>query len=273
MIIEETWQFLKERFFDRIEAVFISDVRIGVHLTAVMLSDSSAGVAGTLENEQFYPQKKQRDYGAFTPTQIKGRRISELFTTSVKSPIIEPLKVAVLNAVSSSILAEGTYNIIADKDPIDLLDLNSGKTITLVGAFQSYIRKISESKSRLFVLEFSDRHLEREHQKHYIPAEAYATILPVSDVVIMTGSALVNNTIDGLLSAILPGTQVIVTGPSSSMVPDVLFRHRVSIVGALRILDPATLFDVVSESGAGYHLYKYCAEKICIVNESAARDQ
>ncbi|HRY32387.1 MAG TPA: DUF364 domain-containing protein [Bacteroidales bacterium] len=273
MIIAETLQFLKERFSDRYDDLIISDVRIGVHLTAVRLSDGSLGVAGTLEDEQLHCLKKNRDYGEFTPTRIRGRKIADLFAYAGRSFITETLKVAVLNAISSGIIAEGHYNVIEDADPIDMVDLDSGKTITLVGAFQSYIQKIAESGSRLFVLEFNDRHLSREHRQHFVPAEAYQTVLPGSDVVIITGSALVNNTIDGLLSAISPGTQVIVTGPSSSLVPDVLFRHRVSMVGATRILDPGKLFEVVGESGAGYHLYRYCAQKICIVNEAGTGNQ
>ena len=78
---------------------------------------------------------------------------------------------------------------------------------------------------------------------------------------------LVNNTIDGLLSAISPDALVIVTGPSSSLIPDVLFQNKVNIIGATKITNPEILFNIVSECGAGFHSFKYCAAKICIINE------
>jgi uncharacterized protein (DUF4213/DUF364 family) len=92
-------------------------------------------------------------------------------------------------------------------------------------------------------------------------------VLPVSDIVIITGLTLVNNTLDGLLETVKPEAQIIVTGPSSSFIPDILFQHHVKIVGSVSISNPEKMFQVVSEGGAGYHLFEYCAEKITILNE------
>ena len=141
----------------------------------------------------------------------------------------------------------------------------SHKTITIVGAFHSYIRKISDTSNKLFVLEKNKEALASEYKKFFVEADEYKTILPVSDVVIITGQTLVNNTIDELLHAISPGTQVIVTGPSGSIIPDILFENKVNIIGASRITKPDILFDIVSEGGTGFHLFEYCARKICIL--------
>ena len=113
--------------------------------------------------------------------------------------------------------------------------------------------------------------LGQEYRKFYIPADEYKSILPASDIVIITGQTLVNKTIDDLLEAISPGTLVIVTGPSSSILPDILFENKVSIIGAVRITKPEILFDIVSEGGTGFHLFEYCARKICILNEDKAQ--
>jgi uncharacterized protein (DUF4213/DUF364 family) len=115
------------------------------------------------------------------------------------------------------------------------------------------------------VLELNENALAPEQKKYYAPAGEYKKILPESDIVIITGQTLVNRTIDDLLSVIAEGTQVVVTGPSSNIIPDILFKNKVSIIGAVRITDPEVLFDVVSEGGTGYHLFEYCARKICIL--------
>ena len=152
-------------------------------------------------------------------------------------------------------------------DPIDLMDLGPGKTVTLVGAFHSYIHKIIQSGSKLFVLELHEDALLPEHKEYYVPANEYARVFQISDTVLITGLTLVNNTLDDLLQSIKPETKVIVTGPSSSVIPDVLFKHNVDIIGGILITKPELVFPLISQGAAGYHLFKYCCEKVCILNE------
>jgi uncharacterized protein (DUF4213/DUF364 family) len=266
MIIKETYDYLKTECDVKVGELKIEEVRAGTHLTAVKLSDSSYGVATTLIDAHCYIPKGKRDFGGFTPSKIAGGFVSSLFETEKKSNIIDTVKIAVLNAISSKLLTTGRYNIIENTDPIDLIELNN-KTITIVGAFQSYINKLSATNCRLNVLELNKNAFTAEQIKYYVPAEKYKEVIPVSDIVIITGLTLINGTIDGLLEAVRPNTKVIVTGHSSSLIPDVLFKNKVNIIGATRIVDPALLFSVVSEFGAGYHLMNYCAQKICILNE------
>lgn len=267
MIIGETYKFLLTHHKELIERLFIDEARFGVHMSAVRLSDKSYGVAGTFLDNHCFCKKHDRDFGDFTPNQIKGRKITELFETTKESCVIETLKIAALNAISSTLLSNGRYQIIEDADPIDLLDLTPEKTVTIVGAFQSYIQKISKSGDRLFVLEFNENTLHEEHKRFFVPASDFKKVIPGSDIVIITGLTLVNNTIDGLLEAITPGTKTIVTGPSSSIIPDILFKNKVNIIGATRFFNPELIFPIVSEFGTGFHLFKYCAQKICILNE------
>jgi len=267
MILQETINLLKTKYNGFIATLYISEVRIGLFMTAVKLSDNSYGISSTLPNIQMNCHKKDRDFGDFTPNKITGLKVIDLLETTKKNGLIETLKVAVLNAISSGFLETGNYKILRNTDPIDLLEINSGKTITIVGAFQSYIQKISKTNSSLFVLELNEEAFKDEDKKYYVPATDYHKVLPISDIVLITGLTLVNNTLDDLLKSIKPETQIIVTGPSSSFIPDVLFEKNVKIIGAVKITNPELMLKVVSEAGAGYHTFEYCAEKICIVNE------
>ena len=266
MILTETFNFLKTKHTTLIKSLTITDARLGIHLTAVQLSDNSCGVASTNSSGNFRGGKTERDFSEFSPLKIKGRTISELFEMEKTSARIDALRIAVLNAISSTLFRDGNYIILEDTDPIDIIDLNSKKTITIVGAFQSYMRKISGTENTLHVLEFNEHLFSEEHKQYYRPAEEYKSILPISDIVIITGLSLVNNTIDGLLSAVSPQSQVIVTGPSSSIIPDVLFQNHVNIIGATRITNTELALELASQEGSGYHLFKYCAQKICILN-------
>ena len=265
MIVEKTYNLLKISHRNQLESLSISDVRIGIYLTAVRLSDGSTGASATLTDDKPFCAKVRRDFGDFTPLKIKGQRVMTLLESMKESNTLLSLKMAAMNAISSGFLSAGNYKIIVDKDPIELLDMNSRKTITIVGAFHSYIRKISETSNKLFVLEMNEAALPQEYKKFFIPASDYKKVLPESDIVIITGQTLVNNTIDDLLETIASGTEVIVTGPSGSILPDILFANKVTILGAVKITKPDILFDIVSEGGTGFHLFEYCAQKICIL--------
>lgn len=266
MIRAEILKYLMELDLD-LENLKIQRIVFGLRITAVELSDGSLGTSSTIDNGGRVPEKKDRDFGDFSPSKFIGKSVSDLLTSEKNSGLIDTAKIAVLNAISSQILKNSNYNIVADTDPIDLLMFSPGTKVTLVGAFRSYINFLSVRELHLRVLELDESALKGDDKQYYVPAEKYSEVIPDSDIVIITGLSLVNNTIDGILNAIKPGTKIVVTGPSAGIPSQVLFKKGVNIIGATEILDKVKLFTLVSEAAAGYHLFKYCARKICIVND------
>lgn len=269
MILQETIDLVLGKYPKAIEGLTITDVRIGVYMTVLRLSDGSVGSSSTVmpEGNDIHCKKSMRDFGDFTPSKIVGKTVESLLKFPVKTSLIQCMKIAALNAVSAKFIESGKYKILPNTDPLDLMDIHSGKTITVVGAFQSYIDKISKTNSQLNVLELNEDAFWGDDKKYYVPANEYPRVLPQSDIVLITGLTLVNNTLDDLLSAIKPGAQVAVLGPSIGLVPDVMFKNKVSILGPIKITDGKLMLQMASEAAAGYHLFKFCAEKICIVNE------
>lgn len=264
MIIERTYDLLNTKYRKEFGDLLIEDVRVGLFLTAVKLSDGSIGAASSLEDDHPFCSKADRDFGEFTPLKIKGQTMRQLFGTKKDSRLVSSLRIASLNAISSGLISSGKFRVVENADPFDLLDLE-GKTITVVGAFQSYISKIAQRDNTLHVLELNENAFRPDQKKYFVPASEYKTVIPASDVVIITGQTLVNNTIDGLLSVIREGSEVVVTGPSGSMLPDVLFEKGVSIIGATRVTKPDLVFELVGQAGLAYHMFEYCAQKICIL--------
>lgn len=265
MIIEQAYNLLRTKYGDTIELLSVEDVRIGAFITAVRLSDGSTGTASSLQDEHPFCRKADRDFGEFTPLKMKGRKVSRLFEMKKNSAIISSLRTAALNAVSSGLVKNGKYRIVEDCDPVSLIDLDRKRTITMVGAFQSYIEKIAGTGNILHVLEMNESAFQPEHRKYYVPAADYAEVIPRSDVVVITGQTLVNNTIEPLLDEVKDGTEVILTGPSAGILPEVLFANGVTIIGTSRFTKPDLVLDIASQGGLGYHLFEYCAQKICIL--------
>jgi len=269
MIFNETYNYIRSAHAELFHNTTIEKVVIGIHFTAVQLSGGLVGIAKTeVDSNCCNSSKSKRNFGAFSPGKIQGQKILDLFELEGKSDILDNVRLAVLNAVSSEIISHAKYNVIEDKDPIDLVDLNQEKTICIVGAFQSYMNKIAATKNKLFVLELNENAFNEDQKQFYVPAEQYEKTFAKSDIIIITGATLANNTLDKLLECIPEHAQTILVGPSSSIVPDILFKHNVNIIGSTKILDTEKMFTIISEGGTGYHLFNSCAKKICLVNEN-----
>jgi uncharacterized protein (DUF4213/DUF364 family) len=268
MIIDETYNFIKSANAELFQNITIERVMIGIHFTAVKLSSGYSGVATTDININCkHSIKSKRNFGAFSPGKIHGQNLLDLFELEAKLDNIDNVKLAVLNAISAEMISHPPYKVVEDKDPIDLIDLNQGKTICIVGAFQSYINKIASTSNKLFVLELNENAFNENQKQFYVPVDQSAETFSKSDIIIITGATLANNTLDQLLAYVPEHAQTILVGPSSSLVPDVLFKHKVDIIGSTRILDTEKMFSIISEGGTGYHLIEHCAKKICIVND------
>ena len=253
---------------DTLGDLVIKDVQIGVHLAALQLSDESFGVASVIHSHDIHQVgKKDRDYGAFSPMHITGKKVSDLFGDPGLTATKQILKIACLHAIFQHRARQGGYTFIRNTDPIDLLELERYKNVVMVGAFHSYIDKMVEKGVRLRVLELDKKAFLPQHRPFYIPSDQYQEVLPEADLVIVTGLTLVNNTFDDLLTAISPESHSIVVGPSASLLPELFFDHHIDMLGGMLITRPERLFSLVSQGAAGYHLFDYCAEKITLCRE------
>lgn len=268
MIIEQTYRLLEEYYGERLNRLVVKQVQIGTFLTAVRLSNGHCGIATTdieiLNN--CYCHK--RDYGIFSAGHIKGQRIVDILQYNERPEIFSSLKLAVLNAISAEKIINGNYKIIENTDPFDLLDLSQPKTISIIGAFQTYIKKLAGTKHKLHVIELHEQALTEDQKHFFIPVEKTENTILASDIIIITGMTLVNKTLDQILSIIPNDRQVIVVGPSGGLIPDILFKNNVKIIGSMLITDATKMFEIVAEAGSAYHLYKSCAKKICITNDA-----
>ncbi len=269
-MINKTLKLLQSKYHLNLEEILFEDVRIGIYKTAVKLTGERYGVAGTHRAKSGdYKYRTKRDQGPFSTNHIIGQSVANLFRAP-SSPIVDNLKVATLNALSAKILQDTDYQLIIDKDPIDLVDLSGQKTISIVGAFKGYIQKIGATDHQMNIIEIRPEAIPPEYRKHFVPSEQAANVLPHSDIVIITGSTLVNNSLKDLVQYLPKAGTTILVGPSSSFIPDVLFEQGIDIIGATHITHPQKMLQIVSEAATGFHFFRYCARKICILNKKSA---
>jgi uncharacterized protein (DUF4213/DUF364 family) len=81
------------------------------------------------------------------------------------------------------------------------------------------------------------------------PATAADVLVPSADVVGITGSTLINHTLDGVLSLCRPGAFVALVGPSAPFSP-VVFDFGVSAVAGAQVLDEEAALGAVGQGAS-----------------------
>jgi uncharacterized protein len=82
---------------------------------------------------------------------------------------------------------------------------------------------------------------------------------------LITGTTLINDTLEELLALAKPSARVAMVGPTVGMLPDAFLRRSADILGTVRITDPGAFLDVLSEGGSGYHFLGRSAQKVVLV--------
>ncbi len=87
-------------------------------------------------------------------------------------------------------------------------------------------------------------------------------------MLVITGTTLINDTLEGILAHARPGVDVLLVGPTASMLPEAFFARGVSSIGGICVTRPDALLDVLAEGGSGYHFFGKSAERIVIKRDS-----
>ncbi|WP_238375093.1 Rossmann-like domain-containing protein [Vulcanisaeta thermophila] len=92
-------------------------------------------------------------------------------------------------------------------------------------------------------------------------------IVPRCDLLVITGSSLVNNTIDHLLSIKREGARVVLSGPTASAYPPTMHELGIDVVAGSLVTDPSRAVEML-KLGGGYRrldkaglLYKYVSSR------------
>ncbi len=213
----------------------VRTVLVGVHWTLVCCEASPAGglccgLASTLTGEKPHGHEQVRDVGRL---HLKSAR--ELAEYARSDNLLEAsIGVAAIN----SLLDVDERNAVEINAGEVLAERGRGKKVALVGHFP-FIPKLREQVGQLWVIE--QHPVEGEH-----PAQSAADLFPQADIAAITGTALINHTLDGLLRLCRPDALVMILGPSTPLSP-VLFEHGATIISGARVLDPAAVLGTVGQ--------------------------
>jgi uncharacterized protein (DUF4213/DUF364 family) len=271
-VIAETIDIIIEKSPTPLEEIWIDDLAIGIFFTGVKLSTGHAGCAftpiGEIPEAVCCPTTAARMPQA---GELEGTPISEIIKYSLDPNVVKSaIGVATLNALSQLILESPDgkeYDMIRDRDGFNLLSIQPHETVSLVGAFGPYIRRLKMMGNPFFIIEKNSQTLRLDEMKHFKPESEMRDSLEKSGVAILTGTSIVNHTIDQIFSLLRNGIRTAIIGPTASMIPHAFFKRGVRIMAGVQISNPDLMIKILKQGGSGYHLMKECGGKIAFVKK------
>jgi len=211
------------------DAVPIRSVLIGAHWTAVC--SSHCGLATTIIGD------KPHDHATVVRNvgNLHHKSAQELAEYSLSN---NPLEASIGVAAINSLLDVNEQNAVEMNASEVLIEKGAGKNVALVGHFP-FIPRVRKFVGNLWVIE------QRPVDEDY-PAHSAADLIPRADIVALTASALINHTMDNLLSLCRPEALVIIMGPSTPLSP-VLFNYGATIIAGTRVIDEAAVIRTVGQ--------------------------
>jgi uncharacterized protein len=209
----------------------VRDVLVSAHWTVVC--SLGCGFASTMPRRGRHELAPVKEAGRLL--EKSARELAELARSD--SPLEAGIGVAAINSLLRVDLRGAVEANAADI----IVERGRGRKVALVGHFP-FIERVRPALGRLWVIEHDPAPGE-------YPSEAAASLIPQADLVALTGSAIVNHTLDGLIALCRPGADVMVLGPSTPLSP-VLFDHGVTIACGALVLDEAAVMRSVSQGGS-----------------------
>lgn len=209
----------------------VRDVRVGVSWTGVL--SKHCGLAKT--------------YGIPVPHGCYTRDLGKL-TEKTSLELAEYSKSWNLIEASIGVAAINSMIKPKGKKGVNALDIileeGRNKKITMVGSFPR-VSEIRSVAKELWILELDPHSLNPD--LGILPATAAEHVIPRSDIVAVTGSTLINKSLEHLLE-LSKNSYTILLGPSTPM-SEVLFDHGVDMLAGVKVIKPMEVLKKISQSG------------------------
>ncbi len=191
----------------------VRSVLVGAHWTVVC--SRYCGMATSLMSSHPHEHAQVRDAG-----RLHEKSARELAQLAYSDEMLEAsIGVATINSLLE---VDESLSVEINASEV-LISRGRGKNVALVGHFP-FIPQLRQNAAKLWVIE-------------------------QADVVAITGSALVNLTLDYLLALCRPEVDVMVLGPSTPLSP-VLFDHGATIISGTRVVDEAAVLRTVGQGAS-----------------------
>jgi uncharacterized protein len=216
----------------------VEDVRRGLNWTAVV--SRRTGLASTV------PQKFGCHHG-----ELKGREGSY-----TEMSACELARHCFVDGMADASLGLAAINSLLDIDPGRYADVDGiqiagkmgkGKNISVIGHFPNMAALAGEA-ANLWVI-------EKQPRPGDFPEEQGHVFIPQSDIVVITGTTLLNNTLPGILELCRKNSVKMLLGPSTPL-SETLFEYGIDLLAGSVVTEKNVVLKSVSEGASFMKLKK-----------------
>ena len=272
-ILSETLSAIDMILGPDLDQITIERVVVGLFFTGVKLNN---GVVGTCSTPiKTIPEAVCCPTSAKSmpfPGKMRGRQAADLAQEALAGHSIRrAVGIAVINALAECCWHRRQHPEIERRlgvDAFDATEIRRGDQVVVVGAFVPFLKELKRRGQSFLVLEKDPLTLKSDELPFFRPAERAGEIVPQADVLLITGSTLVNATLEDLLAMARPEARVTVVGPTVGMLPDAFLARGADVLGCVQITEPDTFLDLLAEGGSGYHFFGRSAEKLVLARRA-----
>jgi len=215
----------------------VTEVRRGLHWTAVV--SRRCGLASTIVHGGCSHGKGGGMEGSFTEMTAL-----ELARLSVEE---EPGKASLGIAAINSLL-DADPDKYSGVDGLKIIkELGAGKNISVIGHFP-YLEELAGKAKNLWII-------EKQPEPGDHPEEKGNELIPLSDIVVITSTTLINKTLPGILKLCKKESVKMLLGPSTPLSP-VLFEYGIDMLAGSVVTDKDVVLRSVSEGASFQQLKK-----------------
>jgi uncharacterized protein (DUF4213/DUF364 family) len=201
----------------------VSEVYVGMNWILSVITDANgarrAGVASTPHH-----------IAAESRFQIGHYTLNEDARTTAHLLLSDELTTAAVGLATVNALNRPDAAALSTDDAADWLSARcANRSIAIFGRFPFIEDEIRPHARQVWVFEQQPRTDE-------LDTTAMAMVLPHTDIVAITGSTVINHTIDAILAHVHPGSLVVLLGPSTPL-SETLFDYSIDALFGVRVTD------------------------------------
>lgn len=209
----------------RLSGKKIREVRVGLNLLAVDLDDGSLGVTYVLKDEighicSAFPQAGD----------LAGKPAEEIAEWAVtgKDVVTVAMGLAVLNSVAAFDKLKQVDNP-RGADAVFSVAVNPEDTVGVIGHIGPVIANLTGKTKRLMVFERAKRAAGQ-----FYPESSQAELLPQCQVVFVSGTSLINGTLETLLPHCSAARDIVMVGSSTPLYPEAFIGSGVTVLAGTK---------------------------------------
>jgi uncharacterized protein (DUF4213/DUF364 family) len=213
----------------------VKDVRVGLGYSCVEMDDGSCGLAYTFRNELGPCCGLINEAG-----EITGKSCKEVIQWAKDTNLaMASIGVAAINAILHRDLEHYDKGNFMNK-----INIKPDESFGMVGYFKPVVQQMKKLAKKLYIFERA----AVDSQDTY-PDWAIDLYLPKCDVVLITGTAIINKTIDHILEKAKNAREIYIVGPSTTMCPEIFKEYGVTHLAGSIVKDPEQALAIVGQGG------------------------